>query len=553
MFNRYLITILLALFCLPACSLKAESWNSLAEIINGPTPDPDAGDGGNDNGTCGPQDCIFPVDVNPPFFQDDFNRAPQLLTSDLLNRWVVHPLLPAATQLTDQQIDAAKNSSQIVINPNIEGLAKVYLETSIRITAPDINKQVYGIMPYARMEVVGGVPEYNLVGCFLDYAANGDVGFYVGDFMSFIGGTLPPSRVVSSYPISEDSYFGCEVDQATKVVTAYMNSVKMGQTTVASVPAAMTPLIYGVGPALVVDNAKAFQSFVDGRTPNDGDLQIYNTPYAGYYSDQLANFTLMGYCADNGATVQVKSLDGSYQSATTACTGNHFSLSLDLSDLAEFPLGPNEIRVEYVNAGTTQEFSWNFKNLGLRPMPQIAAPNPAVGNAGVEFAWVVDFPDATSITLSDTDVILSGTATQDCVVRIDPVDAQKKKVVVTGCSGDGTVMIALPAGMAVNSAGVSFLASATSAAATVTNTLPAIAVSAPTPTVGNSSKEFVFTVTYSAGTTVNLTTAKTSLIDGNGDPLTTLGCSLAVTSDSTLVKKVMWLQSTCRWFLKPRS
>lgn len=529
----------MSLFCFPACSLKAESWNLLTEVIADPTqPDPGGDDDGN-NTTCGPADCVFPVDVNPPFFHDDFNRANQLLTTDLLNRWWARDVLSVPTQLTDKQLSGAANSSMIIANPNIEGLAKVYLETSIRITAPAGSKQFHAIVPYARIETVGGVPDYNLVGCVVDYASNGDVGFYVGDFMSYAMGTLPPVRVVSSFPISVDSYFGCEVDQATKVVTAYVNSIKVGETTVPVVPAAMTPLIYSVGPAIVADNAKAFHSFLEGRKPNDGDLQIYNTPFAGHYLDQLSNFTLMGYCADNGATVQVKNLGaGGYQSATAVCSGNHFSLALDLSDPAQFPVGPNTIRIEYVNAGGMQEYFWSFKNLGQMPVPQIAAPSPAVGSSTTELAWVIHYPEAASIGLSAADVMLSGTATQDCTVRVDAVDGQHKKVVVTGCTGDGTVMIAIPPGTAVNGSGVIFSAAGPSTSAVVANTPPSIAVSDPTPTIGNSSKEFVFTVTYSAGTTVDLTAAKITLIDGNGDPLSTLGCSVAITSDSDVIKKV---------------
>nr|BFD67218.1 hypothetical protein HAGR004_22400 [Bdellovibrio sp. HAGR004] len=305
----------------------------------------------------------FPIDKITPLFQDDFNRSDEPLISN--TKWMSSPL--GESFLINQELNVAENSGLVVAAPNnpvaFADLAKTYIETSVRMDGSQ--DQVFYLLPYFKAATS------EMIGCFFQYSG--------GTFKVIVGSAAnlaTPSFELSGYPWLAVNYVGCEVDQSTGVVSAYLNSVKLAERSQVSVPAAAdsVPVIVGGGNGMVFDDVKAFASFHEGREERSGDLRIYNAPFVGYYDNELAAFSLQGYCSENGATVQVKDVSGEFQAPSVVCGDNRFVIPLDLTSGTRFKYGINQLRIEYTMAAGTQEHLWYFyRKDGVFPASRILA------------------------------------------------------------------------------------------------------------------------------------------------------------------------------------
>lgn len=517
--------ILLILSCvqiLSSCTLKAEIFNELKSIVS--NPDPSTG-----NNEPVPLD-VFPKDLNTPIFQDDFNRAGQPVISD--PRWTARFGAPSGS-IVDGEVPSTIAGGGALLGPTNPGafpeLDKTYLENSVIMDGTMTPQQML-VIPYIN------TTDYSNVGCFFKYE-NGDLKVYIGDLMQYMDDALTPVRTISGYPVGLKSYIGCEVDRDAGSAVAYLNSIIVGELGSLVVPTkeASVPILYMIGNGIVLDNVKAFPSFENGRALNNGDLRIYNTPSASYYLQQLATFKLLGYCAHNGATIQVKDSNGAFQSSVATCDGNSFSIVMDLTDSVRFPVGANQIRIEYVHGGTTDEYFYNFENLGLKPIPAptvtIGSPFPNHGDSATVFSWSVDYTDADNISLQPSDVTLAGN-TAGCSVAVTGSGNTNRVVEVTGCTAtSGTVAISINAGTATNSGTGVANAEGPSASVSLVE-MPKLTIGAPTPTAGSSGTVFRWPVTYTGASSIYLYSSNITLI---GD---TAGCSVSIETTGASTRNV---------------
>lgn len=464
---------------------------------------------------------LQPIDLTTPLFEDDFNRSDQLLTSNI--KWSSLPGFPSAEMINNQELSTVINGGSFVVIPNIPDLDKIYFENSIKLGS---GSQLYAILPYSNLNTT------EIMGCYFEVNA-GVFNVYAGDYLAYAANALVPLLSLNSYSVSTTTYVGCEVDQASGTAKAFLNSIEVGKVENLTIPAASNsiPLFLGEGSDIVMDNVKGFSSFLAGRTPNDGDLRIYNTPYTAYYTAELANVVLQGYCANNGATIQVKdAAPNTFQSAIVNCVNNHFAVTLNLSNPARFTVGANQIRIEYVNAGNTTEYFWNFLNLGTAVVPPLlSGPTPASGNQTTEFVWTVTYPVGAVVSLTPALVSVSGDST-NCVSTVESVTATTYRVKLNGCSvGSGSVGIKILAGSAQNEANTSFPESADSSTVSILNFVPEFTLSSiATPTSGTENTTFRWTLDYSYATNIVLATSHVQVLGTNS------GCTSNVVDHLTL-------------------
>ena len=103
------------------------------------------------------------------------------------------------------------------------------------------------------------------------------------------------------------------------------------------------------------------------------------------------------------------------------------------------------------------------------PTLSISGPTPSIGSSSTTFAFTVTYSGASNITLAAADVTLAGTATAGCTTSVSGSGTTTRTVSVTGCSGDGTLNIAIAAGTASDAAGNLAAASSRSSDGTVVN------------------------------------------------------------------------------------
>lgn len=186
------------------------------------------------------------------------------------------------------------------------------------------------------------------------------------------------------------------------------------------------------------------------------------------------------------------------------------------------------------NLGSIQEVSAVLDHTG--PGVTISAPVPLTGNSSKVFVWTVSYSDASMISLIDSQIQISGSATTGCSATVGGTGSLSRTVSVTGCSGNGTVTISLPAGTAQDALGNDSLAAGPSTAATVDNTAPTFILSSAQPTLGVAATVFEWTVTYTGEDQITLADSHITFIGGTGTGTT--GCVPSVSTVSASVRKI---------------
>jgi alpha-tubulin suppressor-like RCC1 family protein len=139
------------------------------------------------------------------------------------------------------------------------------------------------------------------------------------------------------------------------------------------------------------------------------------------------------------------------QLMTTATVNGDF-LDLVLPSLTS---GTYQFYATRTAANATSLCSLEFVSYELDlnpPAISITLTSQTVGNINSTFEWSLNFSDASSITLSSSDIVLTG-QTQGCVATVSGTGNTTRTVSVTGCSGQGSLNISVPANVAADALG----------------------------------------------------------------------------------------------------
>ncbi|NUN06812.1 MAG: SUMF1/EgtB/PvdO family nonheme iron enzyme [Bdellovibrio sp.] len=168
----------------------------------------------------------------------------------------------------------------------------------------------------------------------------------------------------------------------------------------------------------------------------------------------------------------------------------------------------------------------------VAPSISIAAANVSIGNKTKTFSWPVTYAGANDITLTSTDVVLSG-ATTGCVASVSGTGSLSRTVSIQGCTGDGNLSFSLKHDTAKDDAGNFAGVSVSSSNVLVDNIPPSLAVTGPTPGTGSQSTSFVWTLHYSGSDSISLDNSRIILI-GAGST----GCQKVITVTSATQRQL---------------
>ena len=175
------------------------------------------------------------------------------------------------------------------------------------------------------------------------------------------------------------------------------------------------------------------------------------------------------------------------------------------------------------------------------PAISIGAPSVSVTRSG-PVTYSVTYTDATTISLSNADIIVSNTGSATGTATVSG-SGSTRTVTFSGISGDGTLGFTIVSGTATDAAGNPALAAGPSATFTVDNTPPAISIGAPSASVTNSGP-VSYIITYTGASSISLSPGDITLnatgsaagsvsVTGSGSAARTVTIS-GVTGDGTL-------------------
>ncbi len=167
------------------------------------------------------------------------------------------------------------------------------------------------------------------------------------------------------------------------------------------------------------------------------------------------------------------------------------------------------------------------------PSFTIGSASKTAANASTNVTFSISLSEAATVNLTTSHILFSGTATAGCTAVVTNGTTSTPTVQISGCNGNGTVQFLIESGAATDAAGNTSLASSNSATINIDNTAPTLSIGSASPTAGNSSTSFVYTVAYSGATTIALTPA---LISFSGTA--TSGCSALVSGSGTTSRTV---------------
>ena len=147
----------------------------------------------------------------------------------------------------------------------------------------------------------------------------------------------------------------------------------------------------------------------------------------------------------------------------------------------------------------------------VAPTLAIGTPSATIAKSGASVTYTVTYSSADAITLADGNVTMSVTGDASGTVAVSGSGLTTRTVTIASLTGNGTLGISIAAGTASDLAGNSAAASGVSSIFTVDNTLPTIAVSAPSASVAKAGATVIYTVTYSSADAVTLANADVTL------------------------------------------
>ncbi|WP_413581908.1 Ig-like domain-containing protein [Bdellovibrio sp. HCB288] len=253
---------------------------------------------------------------------------------------------------------------------------------------------------------------------------------------------------------------------------------------------------------------------------------VWTATYSGANSVSLANsdITLTGTTA--GCSAAVTGSGSTTRTITVSGCSGTGTVGLQVAANSASDLAGNQAIAQTAGTSATVD--------NTAPTLAFSSPSPTIGGSSATFVWTITYTGASSVTLANTDISLTGTATTDCSAVVAGTGTTTRTVSVSGCSAaNGTVNISVAANSAVDAAGNSAAAGSAGTAATVDNSAPTLSFSSPSPSTGNSSTSFVWTITYSGAATVSLANSDISL-----GGTATAGCSAVVSGSGTTTRTV---------------
>jgi hypothetical protein len=184
-------------------------------------------------------------------------------------------------------------------------------------------------------------------------------------------------------------------------------------------------------------------------------------------------------------------------------------------------------------AGGSSPTSYTIDN--TPPGVSIGAPSSSVANSG-PVNYTVSYIGATAIDLAAGDITLSRTGTANGSVSVSGTGTSARTVTLSDISGEGTISVAIAAGTATDAAGNQALAAGPSAAFTVDNTPPTLALSAPSAAATRNGP-ITYTATYDGATSISLSTSNITL-NKTGSANATVGVSGTGTSRTITLSSV---------------
>lgn len=188
----------------------------------------------------------------------------------------------------------------------------------------------------------------------------------------------------------------------------------------------------------------------------------------------------------------------------------------------------------------------NFIVDNTAPAISISAPSQTdVNSATGDVSYSITYNDATSITLTESDVTLNRTGTANADIALTVTGLSSRTITLSNITGDGTLGISIAANTAGDNAGNMAIASGPSTTFNVDNTAPVLSISAPSQMdVNSASGNVSYTLTYSSADaitlanddiTLNTTGTATGLVNVTGSGNTTRTVTISnITGDGTL-------------------
>ncbi|NQZ77564.1 MAG: BspA family leucine-rich repeat surface protein, partial [Ekhidna sp.] len=233
-------------------------------------------------------------------------------------------------------------------------------------------------------------------------------------------------------------------------------------------------------------------------TGNSGTLVSFPVTYTGATAINLTNVdVVINHTGTSGGTVNV--VNGTTATPTVEVSGvlgdGSYTISINPGTSSDAATNPD------VGAGPSGSVTID----NTAPTVAIGAPTPTTGNSGTLVSFPVTYTGATAINLTNVDVTINHTGTSGGTVNVVNGTTATPTVEVSGVLGDGSYTISISPGTSSDAAINPDLGAGPSGSVTIDNTVPTVAIGAPTPTTGNSGTLVSFPVTYTGATAINLT------------------------------------------------
>ena len=273
-----------------------------------------------------------------------------------------------------------------------------------------------------------------------------------------------------------------------------------------------------------------------------------NLPAAGYYDVYV--FFQKGANRTNAAPYVINYRGGQASSVQNQYGTASASAYVLAGQNLPFAAGTDGyVELSTIGAGSglivdADAVKWVYRSaLDLTP-PSISISGPSVTlTRGGPVSYAISYGEADSVNLNAANVSLVTTGTASGVVSVSGSGTASRTVTISSISGSGTIGIAVAAGTASDSAGNLALAAGPSAAFTVDNTAPSIAIGSPS-VAATRGGPVTYTISYGGADAVSLTSAGITLnktgtangtvsVSGSGTTSRTVTVS-SITGDGSL-------------------
>lgn len=375
------------------------------------------------------------------------------------------------------------NAVSVLVNTSAPGGAPAFAphqafatgSNPVAVSALDVNGD-------GKLDLV--VPNFgsNSVSVLLNTTAAGGGPAFAGQ-QTFAAGTNPVA--VSILDVNGDGRRDVVVaNRGANTVSVLMNATA----TVASTPATVTLASAPVVTSIVRVDPEVTKAAVVAFTVT------FSKPVTGVTAE---NFTVAGAGAAGAVVGTPVTADGGVTWTVSVTTGADGPLGLNLSTRGGIRDGHgNPLYRSTSDNGTTFNPVVGPEYVVDRSGPAVSITPSTPAASGGPLTFTVTYTDphfgASTLTAADVRLVTTGTATGTVVVT--PGTGMTRTVTVTNIKGDGTLGIALVANTAADVLG-NLAGAAASAAVTVDNTPPTVAIAAPEGPVSPGGS-VVFTVTY---------------------------------------------------------